>query len=462
MNGNFLPMRRNRVLDSAFAVAVFALVAASNVHAKDATPVRFPKAALKAVLQKASQVTPTSPPLATLPPAAKRFKPLVVPRIVHAPAWIVVDVDSGRVLEAFNPRRRMFPASTTKTLTALVAIAQGHLDETVSVGANPPKTGEQSAYLLQGEQFKLRDLVRAALIKSANDACVAVAEGVGGNVPNFVKMMNAKAREVGALDSHFANPHGLHDPNHYTTPYDLAQIARAAMRYPFFNQTVRTRDAQIHGNWKIGPVRVLENKNRLLWEWSQCDGVKTGYTRQAGHCLIASATRQVRDADGVIRPWRLVSVVMHSTNTWGESANLLLNAFQHFQPMPVVEKGQSFASVDVQGGAAQVQPIAPRNVEIPLRRGETLTRRFRYLTLKAPLRRGQPIGELELWSGSHPVARVPLIARNDVAVSLLARVAPSAPFALNNTFFLAAAGAAALSLLLLLRRARKPLRSHHV
>jgi len=97
-----------------------------------------------------------------------------------------------------------------------------------------------------------------------------------------------------------------------------------------------------------------------------------------------------------------------------------------------------------------------------LRRGETLTRRFRYLTLKAPLRRGQSIGELELWSGSHPVARVPLIARSDVSVSLLARVAPSAPFAFNNTFFLAAAGAAALSLLLLLRRARKPLRSHHV
>ncbi len=468
MNGKFLSTRRNRVLDSTFAVAVFALVAASNVHAKDATPVRFPKAAPKAVpqkaaLQKASQVTPTPPPLATLPPAAKRFKPLAVPMVVRSPAWIVVDVDSGRVLEAFNPHRRMFPASTTKTLTALVAISQGHLDETVAVGANPPKTGEQSAYLLQGEQFKLRDLVRAALIKSANDACVALAEGVGGNVPNFVKMMNAKAREVGALDSHFANPHGLHDPNHYTTPYDLAQIARAAMRYPFFNQTVRTRDAQIHGNWKIGPVRVLENKNRLLWEWSQCDGVKTGYTRQAGHCLIASATRRVRDKDGAVRPWRLIAVVMHSPDSWGEGANLLLNAFHHFQPMPVVEKGQSFASVDVQGGAAQVQPVAPRNVEIPLRQGETLTRRFRYAPLKAPLRRGQQIGELELWSGSHPVARVPLIARSDVSVSLLARVAPSAPFALNNTFFLAAAGAAALSLLLLLlRRARKPLRSHHV
>lgn len=468
MNGKFLSTRRNRVLDSTFAVAVFALVAASNVHAKDATPVRFSKAAPKAVpqkaaLQKASQVTPTPPPLATLPPAAKRFKPLAVPMVVRSPAWIVVDVDSGRVLEAFNPHRRMFPASTTKTLTALVAISQGHLDETVSVGANPPKTGEQSAYLLQGEQFKLRDLVRAALIKSANDACVALAEGVGGNVPNFVKMMNAKAREVGALDSHFANPHGLHDPNHYTTPYDLAQIARAAMRYPFFNQTVRTRDAQIHGNWKIGPVRVLENKNRLLWEWSQCDGVKTGYTRQAGHCLIASATRRVRDKDGAVRPWRLIAVVMHSPDSWGEGANLLLNAFHHFQPTPVVEKGQSFASVDVQGGAAQVQPVAPRNVEIPLRQGETLTRRFRYSTLKAPLRRGQQIGELELWSGSHPVARVPLIARNDVPISLLARVAPSAPFALNNIFFLAAAGAAALSLvLLLLRRARKPLRSHHV
>jgi D-alanyl-D-alanine carboxypeptidase (penicillin-binding protein 5/6) len=277
-------------------------------------------------------------------------------------------------------------------------------------------------------------------------------------------MMNAKAKEVGARDSHWTNPHGLHDPQHYTTAYDLAQIARAAMRYPFFNQMVKTRETNIHGNWKIGPVRVLENKNHLLWQWNESDGVKTGYTRQAGRCLIASATRQMRGKDGVVRPWRLVSVVLYSPDTFGESANLLLNAFNHFQPTPIVQKGEGFAPVDVRGGAARVHPVAQRSVKVPLRKGETLTRKFHYTALKAPLRRGQRVGELELWSGSGPVARVPLVAREDVSISLMARVAPDAPLSLfNNTFFLAAAGAAALSLLLLLlRRAHKPLRSHHV
>ena len=453
MNGNFFSTRRNRVLDLAFVTAGLALFASSIVHAKVAAPV-LPKVAPQVV---------TATPLAILPPAAKGLPPLVVPRVVYAPAWIVMDVDSGRVLESFNAHRRMFPASTTKTLTALVAMSRGRLNETVRVGVNPPKVGEQSAYLIQGEQFKLRDLVRAAMIKSANDACVAVAEGVSGNVPAFVKLMNAKSKEVGARNSHWTNPHGLHDPQHYTTAYDLALIARAAMRYPFFNQTIKTRVMNMRGNWKMGGNRVLENKNRLLWEWSQCDGVKTGYTRQAGNCLVASATRQLRDNNGKLRPWRLISVVMHSPSTRSESASLLINAFSHFQPTPIVEKGQSFASVDVRGGVAQVQPVASRKVEVPLRKGETLTRKLHYAALKAPLHRGQRIGELELRAGSRSVARVPLVARNDVPLSLLARAAPDAPLASNNTLFLAAAGAAALSLvLLLLRRARKPLRSHHV
>ena len=457
MNRNSSLLRRNRVLDVAFVSTICALsMGASTVRAKDAARAGRPTTA--------PPIEKTAPFLTVLPPAAPRFKPLAVPKIVQSPAWIVMDVDSGRVLEGFNPHKRMFPASTTKTMMALTALSYGRLDDLVTIGPNPPKTGEQSAYLMQGERFTVRDLLRAALIKSANDSCVAVAEGVSGTVPAFVKLMNAKAKEIGARDSHWMNPHGLHDPQHYTTPYDLALIARAAMRYPFFNATIKTRVTRIHGNWKIGANRVLENKNRLLWEWSQCDGVKTGYTRQAGRCLIASATQNVRDSDGKVRPWRLIAVVMKSPDSWGESASLLINAFAHFRPVSVVKSGQTFAPVDVKGGAAQVQPIASRAVEVPLKAGENRpSQTTHFLKLQAPVRRGQRVGELELREGSRTIAHVPLVARDDVPVSIIAAVVPNSPVApTDKTLILAATGVAAFGLaLLLLRRARQNAGSSH-
>lgn len=366
----------------------------------------------------------------------------------------------------------MFPASTTKTIMALTALRHAKLNEVIRVGPNPPKVGEQSANLLQNERFTLADLLRAAMIKSANDACVAVAEGVGGDVPTFAKLMNAEAKRVGALNSHFVNPNGLHDPNHYTTAYDLSRIARAAMTSPFFNQIVRTRETEIHGNWKLGGKRVLVNKNRLLWMWNEVDGVKTGYTRQAGRCLIASATRRVRDSRGQMRNWRLISVVMHSPDSWGESARLLLDGFTYFRPVPVARKGESVGEIEVQGGAHAVEATVLRDVNLPLKSGErvlevgaknlnenrdalSLTRRVRLQTLRAPLHRGQTVGTIEWISRGKTVAIVPLIAPDDVPVAIAARVVPMR-FAPNNaTLWWSVFGALSLgTALVLLRRTR--------
>lgn len=360
-----------------------------------------------------SSVAVKAPPVARLP-------------LQDTPSWVLMDAATGRVLEEHDAHRRMFPASTTKTMTGLVAISRGDLDRVVTIGPNPPKTGEQSAYLMQGERFALRDLLRAALIKSANDSCVAVAEAVAGNVPAFVKMMNQKAREVGARDTHFANPHGLHDPNHYTTAYDLALIARAAMKYPFFNQVVDTREAEIHGNYKIGATRLLVNKNKLLFRWNECDGVKTGYTRQAGRCLIASATQSVQTASGA-RPFRLVSVVMHSPDSWGDSEWLLRQGFAQFAPVEIVRANQEFGSANVEGGAQSAQAIAPRAIYLPLRHGEraVLSEQLHFEPLRAPLRSGQNIGRVDFVSGGRVLVSSPLVSLRAVPVSLSARVMPS-------------------------------------
>lgn len=349
------------------------------------------------------------------------------PLVVGAPAWILMDAETGRVLAERNARKRMFPASTTKTMTALVAIESGKLDDIVRIGPNPPKTGERSSLLMQGEKFVLRDLLRAALIRSSNDACVAIAEAVAGSVPAFARMMNAKAQEIGARDTHFVNPHGLHAPQHYTTARDLALIARAAMRHAFFNRTVRTREAVIHGNYKIGAQRLLFNTNRLLRHWPECDGVKTGYTKQAGRCLIASATRQVNFSAGVTQPFRLLCVVLHSPDTWSDARLLLQHqGFERFAPVEVTRAGEEFGVVNVAGGAFSAKAVTPRAVQMPLRRDEreTLSQRVHLLPLKAPIKSGQAIGRIEFVARGHTLVEVPLLAREAVPASIVARVLP--------------------------------------
>ncbi|MBV9864510.1 MAG: D-alanyl-D-alanine carboxypeptidase [Abitibacteriaceae bacterium] len=350
----------------------------------------------------------------------------LAPGPVLAPSYVLMDVDSGRVLEEYNDHQRMYPASTTKTMTALVAISQGKLDKVVTVGPNAARTGESSVNLMEGEKFALADLVRAALIKSANDSCVAIAEGVAGSVPAFVRLMNQKAKEVGARDTHFANPHGLHDPNHYTTAYDLALIAREAMKYSFFNETIKTHQTSIHGNYKIGPQRLLVNRNRLLFRWDECDGVKTGYTRQAGRCLIASATRTDPTTG---QPWRLLAVAMHSPDSWHDCANLLLHeGFEKFHPVLVTRANEVIQAVNVGGGAYGAQAITPRNTLLPLRDDEQagLSHSVHLFKLTAPIAQGRPVGYMEFDTNGRKLVEVPLVAESAVPASLVTRVMPAA------------------------------------
>jgi len=348
------------------------------------------------------------------------------PRPISAGSYVLMDVDTGRVLEGKLEHKRMFPASTTKTMTALVAIESGELDRIYRIGSNPPKTGEQSAYLMEGEQLSLRDLVRAAMIKSANDSCVAIAEAVAGSVPEFADMMNRKAKSVGAFDTHFVNPHGLHNPKHYTTAYDLALIARAAMKNEFFNKTVKTREYSIPGSPKMGGKRLLHNKNRLLFRWAECDGVKTGYTKQAGRCLIASATR----INPVTKkPWRLVSVVMHSSDSWSDSANLLLHkGFSAYRPVTVAKADEVMATVPVSGGAGNAIAVTERGVQIPLRGDErnSLKHKVQFWAPRAPVAKGQRLGFLTYTAEGRKVAKIELVAQNAVEPSLVGRIIPGA------------------------------------
>jgi serine-type D-Ala-D-Ala carboxypeptidase (penicillin-binding protein 5/6) len=226
----------------------------------------------------------------------------------------LVDSYSGEFLYTKNPDAKEYPASSTKILTALIVIEAGNLDQLVTVAPEDTKVEPSSLDLKPGQQFTRRQLLFGMLLKSANDVAMCLARDNAGSVPAFAEKMNLRAAELGATSSHFANPHGLHDPNHYTTAHDLVLIARAAMQQPLFRQIVST----IYYTWRTptGQVEELRNHNRLLRHFAGCNGLKTGYTRPAQQVLVSSALRGGHE---------VISVVLHTDKPgiWVDSKTLL-------------------------------------------------------------------------------------------------------------------------------------------
>lgn len=226
----------------------------------------------------------------------------------------LVDSYSGEFLYTKNPDAKEYPASSTKILTALIVIEAGNLDQMVTVAPEDTKVEPSSLNLKPGQQFTRRQLLFGMLLKSANDVAMCLARDNAGSVPDFAEKMNLRAAELGATSSHFVNPHGLHDPNHYTTAHDLVLIARAAMQQPLFRQIVST----IYYTWRTpnGEVDELRNHNRLLRHFAGCNGLKTGYTRPAQQVLVSSALRGGHE---------VISVVLHTDKPgiWVDSKTLL-------------------------------------------------------------------------------------------------------------------------------------------
>lgn len=226
---------------------------------------------------------------------------LKAPQVRGEGAYLI-DVQSGQTLFMKNPDKQLAPASTTKIMTGLLAIERGNLNDMVTASStmlnNKVVYGTQ-IYLAPKETVVLRDLLYAVFLNSANDAAVAVAEHLGGNLPNFVNMMNQRALEIGATSTHFVNPSGLTEAGHVTTAHDLALIARVAYQNPLFAQYVRTKSHTISRSKSDVPA-LMVNENKLLWRDSTVDGIKTGYTAAAQNCLVASVTKDGRQFIGVI------------------------------------------------------------------------------------------------------------------------------------------------------------------
>ena len=232
---------------------------------------------------------------------------------VPANSVLLKELRSGRVLYEHESEKRLSPASLTKIMSALVILEYGRLDEHATVSKNAARAPKTHLRLRIGEVFRLDDLLKAMLIVSANDACLAAVEHVGGTEEQFVEMMNAKATQLGLLDTHFSNGCGFDGPAHYSTAEDLAKLSEVAMQNPVFRELVREERDLIMPVSGHRPY-MLHNTNRLLGRIPGVEGVKTGFTSKAGRCLIAKVSQNGSD---------LLLVILNSNRRWIMAKSLI-------------------------------------------------------------------------------------------------------------------------------------------
>jgi D-alanyl-D-alanine carboxypeptidase (penicillin-binding protein 5/6) len=208
---------------------------------------------------------------------------------IQARAAVVMDAATGRVLYAKNPELRLMPASTTKLMTALIVVEKADLGNVVTVSRNAANVAPTRSGLRAGDKVTVETLLYAALMKSANDAAVALAEAVAGSEEEFVQLMNGKAIALGAMDTRFINPNGLPGKGQYTTAFDLAKIMRQAIKHPVLKEILGTRITEL--STESGKTFMVKNTNKLLWTDEELLGGKTGFTQAARHCFVCAGDR---------------------------------------------------------------------------------------------------------------------------------------------------------------------------
>ncbi|BBI33152.1 D-alanyl-D-alanine carboxypeptidase family protein [Cohnella abietis] len=297
--------------------------------------------------------------------ATAKPKSLPSPPANHARGAALIDVASGRILFSQRGDEPMKIASLTKIMTAIVAIEHGQLDSKVKVSANAAGKEGSSLYLKAGEQITLRDVLYGLMLRSGNDAAVAIAEHVGGSIEGFAYLMNKKAEEIGLTHSHFMNPHGLDQENHYSSANDLAKLAAYALHNPDFKEIVKTKVKSAPNPNEAWDYKWV-NKNKMLNMYDGADGVKTGYTKQALRTLVSSATRNGQ---------QLVAVTLNDGNDWLDHKNLLDFGFTYFPLKSVTKAGDPIAGFPYEVSNSFEYPFAEGEREklevklAPLREG---------------------------------------------------------------------------------------------
>ena len=340
---------------------------------------------------------------------------------LSVPSAVLVDASSGLVLFDKNKDARVYPASTTKIMTAIIAIehSEGRLSDmfTASYAAvNSISFDSSKANLLEGEQMSYHDLIFALLIASANDAANVLAENIAGSSEEFVKLMNEKAAELGAASTHFQNPHGLHDENHYTTPADMAKIARYAMTLPLFKEAVSNREYTIPAT-NMQPERNLVSTNQLLsrsskYYYEYAKGIKTGYTTEAGYCLVSAAETSDRQLIAAVFGADPKAEEMFS---FVDSKKLLSYGINTLKSSVIASKGDILSSVPLRNSYADNAILeASETISVILPEGADPSAVTKNITLNknisAPIEAGEVLGNVEFLYGGTTIASCSLAA----------------------------------------------------
>ena len=326
---------------------------------------------------------------------------------VSAKSAVLIEASSGEILWSKNADQRLPMASTTKIMTALVAIEHGDVKRTVSVSPAAVGVEGSSVYLYPNEKMTLEDLIYAMLLESANDAAAAIAIEVGGSIEGFAELMNRKAEDLGLKDTHFENPHGLDGETHYTTARELALIAREAYSNNTLKSIFSTYKRTIPLNGTEG-VRLLINHNKLLKSYEGATGIKTGFTKKSGRCLVSAAER-----DGL----SLIAVTLNASDDWQDHKSMLDHGFSLIEAKTLCNQGEYTYAVAVAGGKDDhvvvknldtVRLILPRNehkieykIELP---------RFLY----APVQEGEVVGRIVFYLDGKEIAHSNLITASSV------------------------------------------------
>lgn len=329
---------------------------------------------------------------------------------IGAKSAVVVDAGSGRVLFEKNKDDRLAMASTTKVMTAIVAIENTeNLDEVFATDNRAVGIEGTSIYLKNDEHLSMRNLLLGLMLSSGNDASLAIAYRVGGTIEHFVELMNQKAQQLNLHNTHFDNPHGLDSQTHYTSAYDLAMITTYAMENPTFREIVGTKYATIPSS-KNGEVRYLRNKHKLLQEgMAGCEGVKTGFTDNARRCCVTSCKRG---------KMRLVCVVLNCQDMFEESRNVLEHCFEEFKCENLLEANKCIDSICVQNGMQDsVRVYTKTPFYYPLKDGE-LEKINQKISLKdsldAPVSSGEEVGEYKIYFNNDLIFVAKIYTMEDV------------------------------------------------
>lgn len=322
---------------------------------------------------------------------------------ISAAGAVLMDGDTGRVLWERDSRTPRLIASTTKLMTALVALESGHdLEETVTILPEWAGVEGSSIYLRPGEELSLETLLYGLLLRSGNDAALAIAGHCGGTVDNFVARMNRKARELGMTDTSFSNPNGLDAEGHCSSAYDMALLARACLQNEALAKIAATRSITLG-------VRTFTNHNKLLWRYEGCVGLKTGFTKAAGRTLVSAAKR-----DGVT----LICVTLNAPSDWADHTALLDWGFAHYEARSLSREGERVGQLPVSGGLCPVCPIEEAaDLTAALAPSEKVERAWELseTVLAAPVAQGTQVGEIVYYVNSEELARVPLVTGRDIS-----------------------------------------------